>query len=172
MMFCCAWRCPQMAEKQQILSEIMLKSLLQVLYLSRIKVYTLMWTANLWVTQYTIKVKHLELTKKWNMRKMSHVQKDFCNGNTIRCFKNLVKRSKTGRKKQWRRWSSEVSVGVERKTRKTKRRSRRRRGLLGLYTPYKTAGGNVSSLNSAQTCRNLWKSRQHAVNFFTLSWKN
>lgn len=42
-----------------------------------------------------------------------------------------------------------------------------REGLLGRYTPYKIAGGNVSSLNSAQTCRNLRKSRQHAVSYFS-----
>ena len=41
-------------------------------------------------------------------------------------------------------------------------------GYFGWYTPYKTAGGNVSSLNSAQTCRNLWKSRQHALRIHTV----
>lgn len=51
--------------------------------------------------------------------------------------------------------------------RNRKRRDRWRRGLLGRYTPYKIAGGNVSSLNSAQTCRNLRKSRRHAVSYFS-----
>lgn len=39
--------------------------------------------------------------------------------------------------------------------------------LLGRYTPCKIAGGNASSLNSAQTCRNLRKSRQRAVSYLS-----
>lgn len=47
-------------------------------------------------------------------------------------------------------------LGGKKRTKEMDRKKRRRRRrLLGGYTPYKTAGGNVSSLNSAQTCRNL-----------------
>lgn len=76
---------------------------------------------------------------------------------------HFLKRERTESRKHWNR----LLFGWQSRSRGSRRSRRRRRGLLGRYTPYKIAGGNASSLNSAQTCRNLWKSRQHAVSYFS-----